>query len=249
MPEYSSRVLQLTAEILEENASHYTVWFGLPGTDLRKYRTDCIKALAQPLADEWAWLNEMAQDNPKSYQIWHARRALMEQATTPMAELSFINSLLAEDSKNYHAWAYRQWVVSTFSLWDWELQDIERLIQEDVRNNSAWNQRFFVVNNRPSPVFDDSVLIGELEYALKWIDMAASNESPWNYLQGVLTLGSRSLQDFPKVVARIQAYADDQVRFALVAILNMKQDQGLANECAEVVPLFLIVDMRKAASD
>ena len=60
--EYSSRVLTLTKEILEENASHYTVW---------KYRLDCVRAINASLEEEVTFLNLMAEENPKSYQVWY----------------------------------------------------------------------------------------------------------------------------------------------------------------------------------
>jgi protein farnesyltransferase/geranylgeranyltransferase type-1 subunit alpha len=58
-------------------------------------------------------------DNPKNYQIWYHRRALLEsfpgslQQVFLESELSYIAQVLEEDSKNYHAWSHRQWIVKT----------------------------------------------------------------------------------------------------------------------------------------
>jgi protein farnesyltransferase/geranylgeranyltransferase type-1 subunit alpha len=55
-------------------------------------------------------------DNPKNYQIWYHRRALLEQhgiADFLESELSYIVEVLEEDSKNYHAWSHRQWIIQT----------------------------------------------------------------------------------------------------------------------------------------
>jgi protein farnesyltransferase/geranylgeranyltransferase type-1 subunit alpha len=79
--------MELTAEILQENASHYTVW---------KYRLDCTRELLNQvdfsIAKEWEFLDQMTVDNPKSYQVWHARQALNDLSPfTSEEELDFIN--------------------------------------------------------------------------------------------------------------------------------------------------------------
>ena len=55
-------------------------------------------------------------DNPKNYQIWYHRRALLEEHGIRDfldSELSYIAEVLDEDSKNYHAWSHRQWIIQT----------------------------------------------------------------------------------------------------------------------------------------
>src|SRR6478736_370832 len=76
--EYSKRALDLTTEILMINASHYSVW---------KYRLDTINNINSSLEDEWIFLNDLAHQNPKSYQIWHQRQALAKRASTPEIEM------------------------------------------------------------------------------------------------------------------------------------------------------------------
>lgn len=78
--------------------------------------------------------------NPKNYQIWYHRRALLENAgkrknsdntTVTLSgeviaqELAYVAKVLDEDSKNYHAWSHRQWIVRTVNqedLWKKELE-------------------------------------------------------------------------------------------------------------------------------
>ena len=75
--------------------------------------------------------------NPKNYQIWYHRRALLESAgkrsqnSSSMSdevvaqELAYVAKVLGEDSKNYHAWSHRQWMVRTVNkaeLWKKELE-------------------------------------------------------------------------------------------------------------------------------
>ncbi|KAJ3336228.1 hypothetical protein HDU93_003413 [Gonapodya sp. JEL0774] len=158
--EYSERALELTARIITYNPAHYTIW---------KFRQECLFALNKDLDSELAFVDEIAEDNPKSYQIWHHRRVLTEhyKPSSPSVELRFIERLLSEDSKNYHAWTYRQWVVREFGAWDDELTFCDEMLKQDVRNNSAWNQRC---------------------YALQMVTLAPNNESAWNYIRGLVSL-------------------------------------------------------------
>ena len=118
--------------------------------------------------------------------------------TIPPTELSFLSQMFEKDSKNYHVWSYRQWLVRQFSIWDQELPYIETLLTEDIRNNSAWNHRWFVVFSRyadPSSgtgadaaaiKAEPEIVERELEFAKAAIRLAPQNQSPWNYLRGVV---------------------------------------------------------------
>ena len=64
------------------------------------------------------------------------------------------------------------------------MEFVDRLLEEDIRNNSAWNQRHFVVVNTTS--YTPEVLAAEVNYAKAAIKKAVHNESPWNYLRGIL---------------------------------------------------------------
>ncbi|KAI9742243.1 MAG: CAAX geranylgeranyltransferase alpha subunit [Claussenomyces sp. TS43310] len=211
--EHSQRALDLTAHIITLNAAHYTVWL---------FRASTLFALHSSLTDELEWVNGIALQNQKNYQIWHHRQLLIdnlypdlksdeERLSLAKSELDFIAQMLAQDSKNYHVWSYRQYLVRKLSLFPSqcsdpsELQDLERLIREDVRNNSAWSHRFFVVFSDPAVSTPDSrpteadakvpgsVIDGEIGVAQAAIRRAPMNPSPWNYLRGVLRKGARPL--------------------------------------------------------
>ncbi|TQV90864.1 hypothetical protein V2A60_008332 [Cordyceps javanica] len=159
--EYSPRTLRLTALVIALNPAHYTVWL---------YRFQIVRALALPVPDELAWLNEVALDNLKNYQIWHHRQLLLDHHLAHLAatssdddvaaatkalgrsESAFLATMLAEDTKNYHVWSYRQHMVRRLGLWGSpaELGAAQSLIEEDVRNNSAWSHRFFLVFRDPA---------------------------------------------------------------------------------------------------
>lgn len=207
--EHSSRVLQLTEHIIDLNTAHYTVWL---------YRFNTIIALGVPIPDELAWLNAIALDNEKNYQIWHHRQSLIDQyypsiANDPAAiqklgddESNFMKLMFASDSKNYHVWSYRLYLVRKLGMWGGkELERVEALLRADVRNNSAWSHRFFVVFSDPSYATSGSkatemdagipseILDREISYAKTATFEAPQNPSPWNYLRGVLKKGGRKL--------------------------------------------------------
>jgi len=207
--EYSLRVLALTEDIISMNAAHYTVWL---------YRASTIFALNYSIDRELEWVNEVALDNEKNYQIWHHRQTLVNHiyssiSSDPTAvqklaesELSFMTLMFNADSKNYHVWSYRQYLVRKLNLFnDTEIKSVEALLQADVRNNSAWSHRFFVVFSDPSyttpgsaatahdPVVPDAIIDREMEFSKAAMFEAPQNQSPWNYLRGVLRKGGRDL--------------------------------------------------------
>ena len=233
-PEYSARCLRLTEHVISLNPAHYTVWL---------YRFSLVSALGLPLDKEIEWLNGVALQNLKNYQIWHHRYLLAEHFYPELAtdslkvkdfarsEMDFLTTILAEDTKNYHVWSYRQYLVRKLGYWvEAERKSMEAFIRQDVRNNSAWSHRFFLVFSDPSnstqkpepaataattaeannapletalgelniahdPAVPAEIVDREIAYAQQQILRAPQNESPWNYLRGVLTKGGRPLAD------------------------------------------------------
>ncbi|KAL8697145.1 MAG: hypothetical protein Q9201_007280 [Fulgogasparrea decipioides] len=107
--------------------------------------------------------------------------------------------MLSKDTKNYHVWSYRQWLVRHFSLWDVsEIPYINSLLDLDVRNNSAWNHRWFVLFGRHvdpksgrgmdevGNIAHEDLIDREVAFTKGKIGLAPQNQSPWNYLRGLL---------------------------------------------------------------
>ncbi|KAI1367573.1 prenyltransferase alpha subunit [Xylaria arbuscula] len=210
LKEHSPRCLQLTEHIIEMNPAHYTVWL---------YRFEIVRALNMPIPDEIEWLNDVSLEHLKNYQIWHHRQQLLDHyypnmqsdenavAALAASELEFLADILEKDTKNYHVWSYRQYLVRKLGLWDLEdeMRTIELLISQDVRNNSAWSHRFFLVFDNPhqstpgshSTEYDSKVpadvIDREISYGQEKIELAPQNQSPWNYLRGVLVKGGKPL--------------------------------------------------------
>lgn len=134
--EHSPRVLDLTAHIIDLNPAHYTVWL---------YRATTLFALSSSIKDELAWVNEVALENQKNYQIWHHRQLLIStllDGPSPTAdekdvhitsresildlarsELLFMSMMFERDSKNYHVWSYRQWLVRRLEIFPSQVHD------------------------------------------------------------------------------------------------------------------------------
>eukprot|EP00611_Tribonema_gayanum_P004194 TRINITY_DN13387_c0_g1_i2.p1 TRINITY_DN13387_c0_g1~~TRINITY_DN13387_c0_g1_i2.p1 ORF type:complete len:328 (+),score=102.11 TRINITY_DN13387_c0_g1_i2:44-985(+) len=191
--ELSERALELTADIIDMNSAHYTAW---------QYRRRCLFALNKDLAEELSYVRDVALSNPKNYQIWYHRRAVVEQLGDASTEIPFVDEVLQLDAKNYHAWAHRQWALKTYGGWEGELEETEALLTADLRNNSAWNHRWFVIHNAGVAVTEE-VVAAEAEFALRHIERAVHNESAWNYLRGYLVDGA-SFDRHPQVKAHCQ---------------------------------------------
>ena len=191
---------------------------------------------------EIAWLNETALKNLKNYQIWHYRQTIVDKLDSAEGEQDFIASILAKDAKNYHVWSYRQWLVRRFDLWgQGELEAIERLIAEDVRNNSAWNHRWFLVFGNDSNFSNKKILDHEFDYAKTAVHRAPQNESPWNYLRGLVRhahLPLNTLKEFATSFA--DPHKPDDVRSShaldLLADIYATED-GSQDEVAKALDL------------
>lgn len=89
------------------------------------------------------------------------------------------------------------------------------LLEEDLRNNSAWNQRWFViqhtklVGNEDNPKAVHDVIEEEIKYAQSYIDRAPNNESPFNYISGLLR--GRKFADYPIVKEHAEKLYEKQL--------------------------------------
>lgn len=245
--EYSPRCLKLTEHIITMNPAHYTVWL---------YRFSIIQFLDIPFLDELSWLNEVSLENQKNYQIWHHRQLLLDHYVPTIAdspdeirrlaksERDFMMEMFAEDAKNYHVWSFRQYIVRKLNMWDeGELESLEWMINQDVRNNSAWSHRFYVVFSNPAQTTKDShatehdpavpsdIIDREIEYAKEKIKLAPQNQSPWNYLHGVLAKGGRklgSVREYTEGYVKNLGEEDEEVRssHALDQLADIYKEAG-----------------------
>lgn len=174
--EYSERALAITEAGISLLGSHYSIW---------SYRFDIITHLQYDLYKELDWLDSVALDNEKNYQIWNYRQLIINQIDDydPIREFPILNIMLLEDTKNHHVWTYRRWFTAKFNLFKnpKEVEFVNQLIEKDIYNNSAWSHRYFIkFNDIESTEIDD-----ELNYVMDKIRLSPQNHATWNYLLGI----------------------------------------------------------------
>lgn len=212
--EKSKRALLLTKEVIGINAASYTAWH---------YRREVLSHLGTSLEEDRAWLDRMAEENPKNYQLWYHRRWIVDMLQDPSKELAFTAEVLQQDGKNYHAWAHRQWVLERYGLWEGELAWIDTVLLEDRRNNSAWNQRYFVLS-KTKDLQAVEVRAAEIEYAWGWIRKSPNNQSPWSYLSAMIGRGDVD-REFPTLRKELEEAAAKYVTcpHALSVLIDVYQ--------------------------
>jgi protein farnesyltransferase/geranylgeranyltransferase type-1 subunit alpha len=158
------------------------------------------------LVDELEFIDIIAEDNPKNYQVYHHRQRIIEaMAKLGTAdferELQFTQELILADNKNYHVWSYRfhtpsfvrligrQWLVKHFDLSaSLEVAFTTKLIEEDILNNSAWSHRYYTLfgNGASEETLQkgEEYVDSEVEFTQGIIKKMPSNPAPWNYLRG-----------------------------------------------------------------
>lgn len=104
------------------------------------------------------------------------------------------------------------------------MQYVDRLISEDMRNNSAWNERFFVLKHTG---FSADVLEREINYVMNRIRLIKNNESPWNFLRGLLQQGDGKLGQFPEVVDFCEDLYDSGIRspYLLAFLVDLYEEK------------------------
>lgn len=241
--EFSPRVLALTEDLISQNPAHYTVWL---------YRAQCLFALNYDLRKELEWLNDIALQHQKNYQIWHHRQTVVESLGDCEGETEFVERMFERDGKNYHVWSYRQWLAKRFNLWEaGELEFTERMLAKDIMNNSAWNHRWYIVNGREARsteeggpvegVTNKEVREREVEFTKRCIRQVPMNQSPWNYLRGICKKSGTPLAELKDFVME---FADlgkvEQVRssYALDFLADiLAEEKGRKEEARAVLDL------------
>ncbi|RLN20559.1 hypothetical protein BBJ28_00010310 [Nothophytophthora sp. Chile5] len=225
--EYSPRTLALTLDVIHANPANYTVW---------NFRRRVLEALGADLHEELRFTADMAIQNPKNYQIWHHRREICALLQDGSQEKSFSAQAIQGDSKNYHAWAHRQWAIRAFDLWADELDYVDQLLLQDVRNNSAWNHRWFVLSHTAGLATAPDRQ-REVDYSLAKIALAVHNESPWNFLRGLVRGHEASCAAQIKEKARQVLKDTPDCIFAASMLVDLYAKEGSEDALAEAAKL------------
>lgn len=217
--EYSDRALFITQEAIRLNAAHYTVW---------QYRYHNIINLKKDINKELDWVEEIAIENTKNYQIWNYRQLLLQaqENPDPKREFPLIEVMLDEDSKNYHVWSHRKWLVKFFNKFDEELTFVDQFIEKDVYNNSAWSHRYFAIFGDAEinkKTITNDIFEKELEYTKDKISIAPQNVSSWNYLIALFEVTGNNLsqlEEFAKSYANVLSNDADVEKIKSVPALE-----------------------------
>lgn len=228
--EKSKRCLDLTEHIIKLNSAHYTVWLYRASiiTAIGHSIADELEWLnAVSLANQknyQIWHHRQLLIDHLYPSIFSSRSAILRLAK---AEINFLTQMFAADSKNYHVWSYRQYVVRKLEIFPSQVDDepneiksIETLIEEDVRNNSAWSHRFFLVFCDPATSTEgkrqterdekvpEEIVDREIKYAENQIWLAPQNQSPWNYMRGVLRKAGRDIASQESFAVQFAKFAE-----------------------------------------
>ncbi|CAG99848.1 bifunctional protein farnesyltransferase/protein geranylgeranyltransferase [Kluyveromyces lactis] len=178
--ELSERAMAVTAAVIETVPALYTAWNYRFEICMSLFRKEDVSAWEKELD----WLDEFTLNNPKNYQIWSYRQALLSEHPSPklVRDLPILDVMIDDDTKNYHVWSYRKWSVQFFKDWSHELDFVNKYIDRDVYNNSAWTHRAFYLKN-VDHVQEEGVAEVEIQYCMDKILLAPQNVSPWNHLR------------------------------------------------------------------
>ena len=114
---------------------------------------------------------------------------------------------------------------------------MNRLLDEDVRNNSAWNQRYFLLKDS----LTDTLFDQEVQFIIDKIHLAPNNESPWNYLKGLVRLAKRNFSSIPSIVKLLNSTWESESKpsHAYLLELEMLQQDGEKQQVSKEVSFYM----------
>ena len=198
--EISLRVFNLTTEIIKISPWTYEVWV---------IRRHCLSDIEEiNIYDEIEYLNMIILNYPKTYQVWHHRRLLIDKLNECSQEKKILQKILDEDDKNFHCWSHRIWMIRRFNNAEGEFEFIDKMLEIDVKNNSVWNYRFFLVEyvnkNKKSKDLSDNIIKNEIKYAFNKIKYCLLNESPFSYINGFINKYKRKYREFEETMKEFE---------------------------------------------
>lgn len=184
-----SAELEWVAGVARDTPKNYQLWHHR--RTLLERLADCSPKRA---FNELSLTAEVLQADAKNYHAWSHRQWCLHFFARPTpAEVA-----AAAADENRDGAVELPVHANVFAA---ELVFVDGLLKDDVRNNSAWNQRFFVRTHAPRSAeaakhaapagsrghpFSASMLSEEIAYTGSKLALAPHNESPWNYLEGLM---------------------------------------------------------------
>ena len=223
--EYSERSLHISGEIINLIPAYYTAWNYR--FQILQHLTEDIKqsssgkgdqkdveaCIVSKLNEELDLLDEFTLNNPKNYQIWSYRQAILSKLhPNPVfqRETPIIQMMLDDDTKNHHVWSYRKWCCKFFFLMEEtnplnipnEWAFVDSFVERDVYNNSAWCHRNYILQyleeqaNNSNKAQHLSKIQSEIQYTKEKIELAPHNISPWAYLKFLYEYENKYLSEY-----------------------------------------------------
>ena len=181
----------------------------------RHHRQFIMSHLTTLPPTEIAFLARMFNQDAKNYHVWAYRHWLVRHFSLWDSELPYIESLLLEDVRNNSAWNHRWFVVFCRDT-DPAVHSIQDLNNEPTAAAAkavAGEDTEAVGRGNKKIKINPAIIEREIEYAKQAIRAAPQNQSPWNYLRGVLRnqgQGLEGLKDFAEGFADVSR--EDEVR-------------------------------------
>lgn len=172
-----------------------------------------LKLIVELLVKELKYTQTLLKQYPKSYWLWNHRSWAMSgmNENAPWdRELLLVSKMLDMDARNFHGWDYRRYVVSKIMNLAKNkklIKDNENLlllsinprseldytsikIKQNFSNYSAWHYRsrllatilFTEGKTAASPLY-----LSDLDWILEAISTLPSDQSPWLYLEFLLS--------------------------------------------------------------
>ncbi|PVU97265.1 hypothetical protein BB561_000680 [Smittium simulii] len=182
--EISKRAFELVGEAILLNPANYTA---------------CPE-------QELSWIESIAEDNPKNYQLWHQRQKIVAQ----LVETGKINMYNTKDNIEKSGFELDAYITSVTNntIVAKEIIFLNSQIDLDSKNFHAWSYRQYII--KTFDLYDYELGFAELK-----ISQDIRNNSAWNQKYFILTKGDSSFRiDDLKVLHKEISYSLKMISMA-----------------------------------
>ena len=238
--EISLRVFDLTTEILKISPWTYDVWV---------VRRKCLSDIEEiNIYNELDYINMITNFYPKIYQVWYHRRLLIDRLNECSQEKELLKIILDKDGKNFHCWSHRIWMIRRFNNIEGEFKFVDKMLESDIKNNSVWNYRFFLVEFINKKNINKKIIEDEIKYAFDKIKINSTNESPFNYIMGLINKYKRKYNEFKeltyglKILYNKEKENKNNIVFILKILLELYEEVKDKNNFENIIEELVKID-------
>ena len=180
--EMSPRVLALTQDIIDMNASHVTAW---------SYRLSTLEKVGHKAITQEHWLLTVLAEEKEEVTTGEATKDIHQGCT--IEDYHWLNNTTLKTSKNYQIWHYRQCLKpaassSKFAALYFSMEKFITLeiLSKDTKNYHAWSHLHWIISQQPMKT--KALLIKELEFTNTFLTLDIYNNSAWSYRYFIMCL-------------------------------------------------------------